>query len=372
MDISSALRVLRDTPREILRRHARDATTTLREMERRLKDLLQDKEPDSEDLPACHLCKQALSSTTREEFDTMASTAPFRPTESFGQMGTRSGCGNDAGNSKTSQPRTRFPSMADTAQDRPAALLKALLEVIPSAWELIAKEPVKVIHKKRALQQDRRVDDILRVDGNKAPSNEDKLFRGLAQRSFAIQYSQYQRENQKYLRVDELFDDISSHKQGQQNALHKRRKGCISSWVRQHFTSAEGQNNTIIRCVHAGIKQLVLEKFLQQRLEPRPANACGISALMALTVHNFKILHLEEIPSFLDLVFAGSSKVSLPVGMLNVTVQETNTASRHVLDIFEEVSPWFEKFQREYDGISPTSANKGFPNTMSRRMPRIE
>lgn len=362
MDISSALSLLRDTPVEVLQHHTGDALSTLLAVEHRLKGLLHHKESETRGLFTCSTCKRAFSSTPGEENGASKSTDLSDGTGSSDRRsaGVQPGIVDSTGNARKRQSRSNVPDTAITAPSRAAALLKALIKVIPCARDFMKSEPIHVIYKKRTHRGDRRLDDILRVEGNKQASNEDRLFRGLAQRSLAIQYSQFQRRSGQYPRVDELCDDISSQVPAEQRGdLHKRRGGNISRWARRHLTFIGEDGNMAARCVNAGIKQLVIERLLQQRLErtSQSINASGISAFTALAGRNFKNLCLKEIPSFLDCVSAESSIVSLPLEMPCSTVQRPNTRSLHILDIIGEVSQWFESFQRNYDGKIPSPAS---------------
>lgn len=55
---------------------------------------------------------------------------------------------------------------------------------------------------------DKRVDHLKQVDGNKTPSEEQKLLKGLSQLSLAEQFTAWETENGWKSRADSLYDKI--------------------------------------------------------------------------------------------------------------------------------------------------------------------
>ena len=109
------------------------------------------------------------------------------------------------------QPMPEQPEQP--AAERASALLKDVIEALPSIWSLVPKEPSDIISQKRAQQRDKRLDDILQFETRKSSkikySPEYKLLRSTAQRSLALEYSIYQESYNQQTRVDELYNLIS-------------------------------------------------------------------------------------------------------------------------------------------------------------------
>lgn len=357
MDIPSALRVLRDAPLENFRYHISDAVSTLQEVLRRLKDLAQHGESDAVITPACRHYQQAVSSAPGTSPMPSTSASPDR-------CHTNNHPRNNTGiRHPDPKPRTLIrrplktqskkdrksnnPRREASVQGRSVILFEALIKELRSVYDLVqARKPEIVYQTQQEHWRDRRLNDVLRLDGIQDPTPTDKLFRGVAQRSLAMQYSKYQHSLGQKSRVEEICYCISSQDPDTRDKLHQRRGGGIASWVRQHLTYEVQKEKAAKECVSSGIKQLVLEKLLEERLQRagRPTKASGISALTALTITPFKDLRLNEILSFLDHVLQESSNVNLPA-----TPQQPNMTSYGLLDIIGEISEWFEVFQNTYD-----------------------
>ncbi|BAE61685.1 unnamed protein product [Aspergillus oryzae RIB40] len=72
---------------------------------------------------------------------------------------------------------------------------------------------------------DKRVDHLKQVDGNKTPSEEQKLLKGLSQLSLAEQFTAWEIENGWKSRVDTLYDEIRvARTEGQNGTCQMCRK----------------------------------------------------------------------------------------------------------------------------------------------------
>lgn len=369
MDIQSALTVLRDAPLESFRHHMSDAVSTLQEVLCRLKALAQHGESEATITHACRRCQQAVSSTpsTSQIPYTSANPDPCHANNhSHNNTGIRR---------PDPKPRTliRRPSKTQSKKDRksnnprreasvqgrPRILFEALINELGSVYDLVqGRKPEVVYQTQQAYWRDRRLNDVLRVDGIPDPTPVDKLTRGVAQRSLAMQYSEYQHGSREKSRVEDICHCLTSQDPETRAKLHQRRGGGIAPWVRQHLPYEVEKEKTVQECVSSGIKQLVVERLLEQRLRRagRATTASGISALTALTITPFKDLHLDEIPSFLDHVLPETSNIDLPAA----TPQQPSVTSHRLLDIIGKISEWFEVFQNTYDSAYtyPTYADR--------------
>lgn len=362
MDIPSALRVLRDAPLESFRHHISDAVSTLQEVLRRLKDSAQHVESEATITPACGRCQQAVSSTPS------TSPMPYTPANPD-RCHTNNHSRNNTGIRRSDpKPQTliRRPLKAQSKKDRKSnnprreasvpgrsvILFEALIKELRSVYDLVQGRKPEVVYKtQQGYWRDRRLNDVLRLDGIQDPTPIDKLFRGVAQRSLAMQYSEYQHSSGQKSRVEDICYCLSSQDPDTRDKLHQRRGGGIASWVRQHLTYEVEKEKAAKECVSSGIKQLVVERLLEERLQRagRTTRASGISALTALTITPLKDLRLNEIPSFLDHLLQESFNVNLPAA----TPRQPNMTSYGLLDIIGEISEWFEVFQNTYDSTHP-------------------
>lgn len=246
-------------------------------------------------------------------------------------------------------------SGAKRKQPRHVILFEALIAQLPCAWDLINKnEPTKLYAKQQRRRSDRRLDDILRVVDNKTNATPvDKLFGSAAQRSLAMQYSNFQREKGTKARVDELCDALSNQKAGQKCKLRNGRRGTIKSWVEENLDYEKEKTKVVTQFLQSGIKQLVLEKLLQMRLsssaETQTTKASGISALTALTITPFKNLGLDEIPSLLDSILAAD---------VNLPVPAPERPSMGLLDTINVLSEWLGEFLGTYDSRYSTPTRR--------------
>jgi hypothetical protein len=195
-------------------------------------------------------------------------------------------------------------------------------------WNFIQKRPDEVISTRRKMRlNDIRLEDIRQIDGNPNPTNEDKLFRGVAQRSLALQFSAFQ--------------------SGMSEKSRCRRQGLIPTFVRSHLDVTN--TGFAQQCIQAGQKQLRTEQALRKATgkEENLLAGTGISALTALTITPFKNLRIGQIPSFIQNLLSDSAKINLaaPGGSGN--------RAFHVLEALEQISEWFNDFQRSYDGVPP-------------------
>ncbi|KKA16452.1 Uncharacterized protein T310_9955 [Rasamsonia emersonii CBS 393.64] len=342
MDLLSALKTLRNAPDDALRIYRHEIASVLIEVEKRLRRVVSATDSQSKVLPMiCCFCQQSSSSTTHEDEPASGSSeySIRQSDDNDPDNNPDDDPDNDAGIGSSDGAQTRIsinlqscPSQhrnipdnalsdaSTPAPERPYKLVEALTKVLPWLWEFKENEPVSIIRRKRLRlhKRDRRLDDIQRVEGNRSPKEEDKLFRGLAQRSLALQFTRTQETEQKteqLSKVDKLCQILSSRK-FDRKALYEKRGGVVQKYIRRMNPNIASDDIALtIRAINAGIKQLVIERLLKERLMAmrRSNSTSGVSAVTALTIRAFRELHLEEIPNFIDVLFLESSVVELPV-----------------------------------------------------------
>ncbi|KAF3006193.1 hypothetical protein E8E15_001193 [Penicillium rubens] len=139
----------------------------------------------------------------------------------------------------------------------PIKLLAALNKA--SAWvrQSIKLQPRQVLSIKRQLARDRRLADVRRVEGDFNAENQYKLLRGLAQRSLALQG-----ESSGHLDIEQLCNVASSRGNVKAN---KGRRGKMSSYVKYELGIEAKDKDFAIRAIQAGMRQLVMERLLRKR-----------------------------------------------------------------------------------------------------------
>ena len=291
MDIPSALELLRNAPTQVLQHHRNEAVAAFREIEARLRGY------DSNEIASI-------------------------------QMG----------------PSHR-PVSGQVAEMRPnasAKLLGALSKV--SSWVLKSTklEPNQILHAKRSSIRDTRLSDVHRVEGDPKAANNFKLLRGLAQRSLALEG-----EKSGYLDIKRACEVASSRGKLKTN---KGRQGKIASYVTYGLGIEEEDREFAIRAVQAGMRQLVMERLLEERLRPAEQwdSASGISAFTALAVRPFRCLKYGEIPEFLDCLLDPAS-MDLSVAE---NEQDIDRPPRAIAEVIQATSVWFDKLQRHYNSRS--------------------
>jgi hypothetical protein len=200
------------------------------------------------------------------------------------------------------------------------------------------------IQNRKDEKKDERIEDIQRVEGRRVPSNEDKIFRALAQRSMGIQFTQIQHNANVQTRVDYLLESIRSSGPEMRARIHKR-TNFVSKYL-DRFDHAHKDREIVLRGIHAGVKRLLVEKLFAQKLQEsnRPIMPEGISAFTAMKVTAFDRLHFEDIPYFLDRIFR--SEVELEI-------HQKEGHRRNIIlqlpDALVALSSWMQTFQKDYD-----------------------
>ncbi|KAJ5475401.1 hypothetical protein N7539_007688 [Penicillium diatomitis] len=122
-----------------------------------------------------------------------------------------------------------------------------------------------------------------------------------------MQYSENLRGRAISSRRDQLYDILSGSNAAAQKEVRGGRSGKVILWVRENLGFEDGRDEDIARYISVGLKQIVLEDLLQERLDVEDqteANPSGVGVLTTLAIKSFKKLSLLEIPQFLDHIIA--------------------------------------------------------------------
>jgi hypothetical protein len=259
-----------------------------------------------------------------------------------------------------STPPAKKPSKNQAVKTHAADLLNALTKESAWVWSSIKVEPERFLAIKRKRTCDKRLRDIRRVDGNSKPENQDKLLRGLAQRSLALQGVR-----SGYLNLDETCEKIGN------GNLKGGRNGKTVLFVTDELGIGEEEQDLAVRATREGMKQLVMERILggrlkeilQQRLqEPLDETSkqtlekmlqgmedcqdiSGISVFTALAIRPFRYLKYGEISEFANCLLESDTMSSISM----VVESDIDDHLIFTTYILRKVSDWLERLQVRYD-----------------------
>lgn len=327
MNILHALDALRNAPDDLLYAHGKEAILMVREVERRLERVVgPNRFAPTRDSP-CYYCQRHLVNNEEVRSSGVSINGPSRGNHNVSPTDKRAQTAILPRESR----HERSTSGADEAQS--SILFASLTKEITWIWNFVQKKPDEVIKARREQRPaDIRINDIQRVEGNPNPTNEDRLFRGVAQRSLALQFSKFESQSSENRTC--------------------RRQGLIPTFVRNHLHVTN--RKFAQQCIQAGQKQLRTEKALRSAIGHKddPGAGTGISALTALTITPFKYLRLVQIPSFIGHLLSDSANIDLPPRQSVHGSGGPVTIRVHILDVLEHISKWFNDFQKCYDGAS--------------------
>lgn len=312
MDISLALEVLRNAPPEALQNHRHEAIEAFRDIEARLNEL---------------------------DFPESDSSIP-----AFTAIANGSGS-HEAGRAASTQlpSSVEQPTLPVQNKSKPSHsmnLLTTLNKTASWVWKSTKRRPNEVLGIKRPRFCDRRIADVRRIEGSSQAEPKYKLLRVLAQRSLVLQG-----EKAGYLDVENYCKVASSR--GKDKAK-RGRGGTIAEYVREELEIEKEDQVLAIQAISGGIKQLVTERLLRERLEEtgQYGSASGISAFTALAVRPFRYLKHEEIPEFLDCLLESDS--------MNLSALVDEPRMEHSLpvsikEVIQKSSEWLDEMQVYYN-----------------------
>lgn len=356
MDLSSALDVLQTASDDTLRSHAAKTILTLRQIGERLQvnllrriddktsssassfSLVTDErniEPNIEILP-----RSPSQSAYESHHDDVAQTpervVPYHRTDEVVRP------------SRGDLPATQISPTSNNhqpAKDVVSRLSSAMKRAVPWLWQISKKDQNVLKSYKRKTSEDRRLGDIRRVEGDPKPSELDKLFRLLAIRSLALDFTAEQMRENLQTKVDQLFDYVCSIDAGKDiQRKTTGRKSDVSAFVRRHPEIRDSEE-LANRAINNGIKHLVFEKALATKLQKQetPHRGAVVSAILGQSINNFKTLTYKRMPDLLDDLLSDKSKLSLP--------DDTGSEKEQsMMIVIRNTNDWFERLQAKYNG----------------------
>ncbi|KAJ5178843.1 hypothetical protein N7492_002053 [Penicillium capsulatum] len=367
MDISSALDILRTATDESLRSHSAQTILTLRNVGERLKaSLLPDTvdgpevstPPFSDSVISTAASPSSLveddSSTSMESIsrephsrDDCTTRTPVAPKRHLVSSGTTA---------LITAPQESMP-LRGKSRKAPVDVVSSLVSAmqkstVSSIWHTSRSDIKSIISRKRA-QHDRRLEDIRRVEGDPKSSDEAKLLRLLGIRSYALEFTTETKSDTSKSRVDELVAYVQSISGGNDKpndhaSQFKGRSVAVSNFVEHRQSNPHMALAN--RAIHNGIKHLVFEKVLQDKLRALdlPDMCEVVSAILGLSINHFRSLPYKRIPELVDALLSDGMQISLKRD------DESENEEKHVLDIIRSMNPWFTQLQVDYDSEHST------------------
>lgn len=344
MDILGALEALRNASDDLLYAHTKEAVSTIREIQFRLEKVvgLNGSRPTASS--QCHFCQKKPLEPLIRQSEGSTSRSRKEPRSITSTAGEQ----QDRITILPQCPGLKGTVTGGRGTQRSSFLFMSLMKEVPWMWGYTQKKPNEAIQAYRKQERiDIRLRDIQRVDGTLNPTNEDRLFRGIAQRSLALQFSMFESQFPETRR--------------------SRREGLIPTFVKDCLHAPN--QNFAKQCIQAGQKQLKTEKALRVALgqKDEPTAGTGVSALTALTITPFKNLRLGEIPSFIEQLFLDSAKIDLPLHLPVTEPWRSIKRPFHILEILKQFSNWLNKFQSYYDGTLSLVLDGHLTDEVSRR-----
>ena len=177
----------------------------------------------------------------------------------------------------------RTPVEEESIPDsRAGLLLKALKNQLDKIATYLAKQPPDAVSGELTWQnEDPRVNDLLVLQGDPRPSSQVSLRRVLSQRSLAIEFLQWEIENHKTSRLQELVNSLDS----------SAPRGHLTAYVntRSKFIRKEAAHQGI----RHGIKLLVIEELV---------GVSGVSALLGFVARKCWSIPYPEVRELVELL----------------------------------------------------------------------
>ncbi|KAJ5504624.1 hypothetical protein N7463_007498 [Penicillium fimorum] len=194
----------------------------------------------------------------------------------------------------------------------------------------------EILHGEQETQyRDKRVDHLKQVDGNKTPSNEQKLLKGLSQISLAQQFTAWERKRGWKAKVDELYDNLqqaSANVDYQQ--IRNNRSGKIVRYIRDHGYP-QSDHNVLKKGISRGVNQLLFERLMSDACVDQDGHAAvhGVVAMVTIFEYGqFQCLKLADLPQIIALLLEEKEKV--------------------FADAAKEISVWFVHISSDFQLIS--------------------
>ncbi|KAI3058790.1 hypothetical protein CBS147353_10652 [Aspergillus niger] len=369
-EVKSALNLLRDTPREILSIHRHLALETLTQIGR----VLNASWNESECLPhgvevelgdsssgdaiirqtaisQAEASSQSMPARERDSID-LPTNLPGRGTPALSSNHTLQ---DAAGKRKrqTLSDATRKRKRVSAQNPSSAMLIESVKEKLPSVLKFCKDNASlsDILQNETELQfADRRVDHLKQVDGNKTPSEGQKLLKGLSQLSLAQQFTAWETEHGWKSKIDTLHEEIRAVGAGDKTA-GTGRAGKMTQFVRDHGYPISDQN-VVRKGIRRGITQHLFLKVMHE-ISTTPAQKGVVQGMLArATIFEhalFQKISIHELSSLAESLLKGYDDNS-------ETMEEARSSDTDITFVSEhEISEWFENMTKDFEMFSQTT-----------------
>ncbi|RAK94956.1 uncharacterized protein BO80DRAFT_291347 [Aspergillus ibericus CBS 121593] len=369
-EVISALNLLRDTPREILSIHRHLALETLTQIGRVLNASWNESEclphsvevelgnGSSEDavirqttIPQAEASSQSMPAHERDSID-LPTNLPGRGTPVLTSTHTL----QDATGKRKRQtlPDTARKQKRLSTQDLSSAkLIKSVKQKLPSVLKFCKDNASlsDILQNEQELQfADKRVDHLKQVDGNKTPSEEQKLLKGLSQLSLAQQFTAWETEHGWKSKVDTLYEKIRAVRVGDKTAATGR-AGRMTQFVRDHGYPKSDQN-VVRKGIQRGIVQHLFLKVMHE-VSTTPVQKGAVQGMFArATIFEhalFQSIPIQELSSLAKSLLKDYDGNSETMEGARSNDTDITIVSEH------EISEWFENMTKDFEMISQTT-----------------
>ncbi|CAG8092089.1 unnamed protein product [Penicillium salamii] len=365
-EVLVALKLIHDTPIEILNVHREFALQTWRQVGRVLSasrkgndpiltngdlnpaDTLLETMTASEQLP---FCSNALNTTIHIPNDD-ATTLPAQEICTSSENDPISLPPASSCSTHEDQSHTRKRKRQNDQPDNVSKLIKAATRHVPELVEFckLKASLSEVLQSEQEMQfADKRIDHLKQVDGNRSPSNEQKLLKGLSQLSLAHQFTIWEEERGWKPRADMLFDKFQAASQEAGNQLKGAKcSGKISRFVRDHGYP-EADHNVVRKGIQRGTIQMVFRRLMCETF-PIPEQHAAIEGIVALlTIFEYSLfqsLSIRELPVLTNLWVKDNVKY------WNPSVSSCDNPTTSTFSSFRVLSKWFKNMTVDFEMIS--------------------
>ncbi|KAE8397813.1 hypothetical protein BDV37DRAFT_47617 [Aspergillus pseudonomiae] len=348
-EVISALNLLRNTPSDILNAHRHLALQTLGQLGRLLNASWNESEHLSHSIDMEHgdgSSENAIIPRT-VVFQTEASSEitdlPIHEKDSINLPFTLPGPEPAVLSKTNSSENTTRKRKRDTIRESPSAKLIGLVKKrLPCILQFCKSKASlsDILQNEQELQfADKRVDHLKQVDGNKTPSEEQKLLKGLSQLSLAEQFTAWETENGWKSRVDTLYDEIRvARTEGRNGTGSARCAGKMTRFVREHGYP-QSDHNVVRKGIQRGITQLLFLRSMEE-VSTTPIQKRAARGILAL-VTIFEAASFQSI-SYLELHALGEALLKGHEGDDTLVLEH-------------DVSKWFENMTGDFEMVSQTT-----------------
>jgi hypothetical protein len=369
-EVIAALNLLRDTPREVLSIHRHLALETLTQIGRVLDVSWNERRclshgvevelgnGSSEDaivpqttISQAEASSQSIAARERDSID-LPTNLPGRGTPVLSSTYTLQDATRKRKRQTLSDATRKRKRLSDQGLSS-ARLIKSVKQQLPSVLKFCKDNTSlsDILQNEQEMQfADKRVDHLKQVDGNKTPSEEQKLLKGLSQLSLAQQFTAWETEHGWKSKVDTLYEEIQALGAGDKTTATGR-AGRMTQFVRDHGYPKSDQN-----VVRKGIKRGIIQHLflkLMQEVSTTPVQKRAVQGILArATIFEhalFQSIPVPELPSLAKSLlkdYDGNYE----------TMEGPRSNDTDITFVSEhEISEWFENMTGDFEMISQTT-----------------